>query len=108
MYDNIPVALKITWDDGISFMKNEIPIYNALSATTDLNIDSHEILRIYYSGNILDNYIGIAMTLSFVESEVEALEFLHSNHVIHNDIKPANIFLRDTEVFIGGKRLQTQ
>lgn len=46
--------------------------------------------------------------ISFVELKVEVLEFLHSNKVIHNDIKPQNIFLRNSEVFIGGEQFQTQ
>lgn len=66
MYDNVPVALKITWDDGISFIKDEMAIYDKLNATRDSNIESHRVPRIYYySESILgsDRYTGIAMTL---------------------------------------------
>lgn len=63
MYDNVPVALKITWDDGVPFMRDEMAIYNALNAKKDLNIESHRIPRVYYDGTVLGNYTGIAMTL---------------------------------------------
>lgn len=37
--------------------------------------------------------------------KVEILEYLNIKGVVHNDIKPANLFVRGTEVFISGKLL---
>lgn len=146
-YDNKAVACKLVADKR--YMEDEMKIYEALNATENLDMEPHEIPRIYYHGPILGKYHAIAMTLFdgtlldryvkqkekisdfsillifkqavceiFVLSfdwngktiyffQVEALQFLHSNHVLHNDIKPENIFLRDSEVFFGG-RLRTQ
>lgn len=34
---------------------------------------------------------------------IEILEYINSRKVVHNDIKPDNMFLRGSDVFIGGK-----
>lgn len=35
---------------------------------------------------------------------MEALQYIHQMNVVHNDIKPENLFLRGTDVFISGKQ----
>lgn len=147
MYNNVPVAVKITVDSGS--MENEMAVYNALNAN-DPATESNRIPRIYYAGTVLSEFAGIAMSLFqgtlndryltykhqnrhlpnfsilmifkqavrklnfklvyflkqislLMELKVEALEFIHRKKVLHNDIKPGNIFFRNKEVFIGGK-----
>lgn len=41
---------------------------------------------------------------NFLEFKVEILEYISKSFIVHNDIKPANIFLRGAEVFISGTR----
>lgn len=35
--------------------------------------------------------------------QIEGLKYLNSKHVLHNDIKPQNLFFRGHKVFISGK-----
>lgn len=35
--------------------------------------------------------------------QVEGLKYLNSKHVVHNDIKPENLFMRGNKLFISGK-----
>lgn len=34
---------------------------------------------------------------------MEILKYLNEKRVVHNDIKPANLFLRGAEIFVSGK-----
>lgn len=43
-------------------MKQEIKVLNALNAI-DENIEKHDIPRVYYQGEILDQYLAIALSL---------------------------------------------
>lgn len=38
-----------------------------------------------------------------MNSKVEELKYLNRQKILHNDIKPQNIFLRGTKIFINGK-----
>lgn len=58
---NVEIAVKITIDH--SCYDQEIRIYEALNATTDMTIEQHGIPRIYYNGAFLQKYRVIAMTL---------------------------------------------
>lgn len=45
--------------------------------------------------------------LSIFKQAVKGLKYLNYMDVVHNDLKPQNIFLRDSNVFIGGKYIKT-
>ncbi|XP_031636953.1 uncharacterized protein LOC116349589 [Contarinia nasturtii] len=119
---NIQIAIKITMDQGC--YDREIEIYKALNATSDPNIEQYGIPRIYYHGSLLEKYRVIAMTLFdgtledlykkkgnispdlsvliIFKQAVKILAHIHNvGEILHNDIKPANIFLKDLKVFIG-------
>lgn len=49
---------------------------------------------------LMNNYFTI-----FYENQVKILEYLHEREVLHNDIKPDNMFLLGSKVFIGGKKI---
>ncbi|XP_031624043.1 casein kinase I-like [Contarinia nasturtii] len=118
---NTNIAIKIFWNEEL--LNEEIKIYHALNATEDLNIESRGIPKVYYYGPFLEKYHAIAITLFdgtlrdrfklqnghlsdfsillIFKQAVQTLEFIQSMQVVHNDIKPENIFLRDSNVFIG-------
>lgn len=54
--------------------------------------------------NMCDEYLLILLV--FIDLfQVKGLEYLSTKNVVHNDIKPHNLFYRKKNVFIGGKFL---
>lgn len=122
--NNQTVAVKIAWDEEA--IHDEIKIYRALGALENPRIEAEGIPRVFFHGLVLEKYHCIAMTLFdgtlkdcydqqnkhfepmsvllIFKRLIEVLRFIHRKNVIHNDIKPQNIFFRGTEFFFGGKK----
>ncbi|XP_031639386.1 casein kinase I-like [Contarinia nasturtii] len=120
--DKHDVAIKIFWDKRS--MDEEVIVYQALNAMDDPQIEDRKIPRVYYYGQFLVDYFAIAMTLFdgslsdfygkrhkthisdndilyiFLQT-VKGLDYLKSRNVVHNDIKPQNLFYRGRNIFIG-------
>lgn len=60
-YNNVSVACKLV--DDKKYLDDEMKIFKALKATENLDMEPHEVPKIYYHGKMLDKYHGIAMTL---------------------------------------------
>lgn len=48
---------------------------------------------------------NINLPIIIYRIQVKCLEYLSTKNVLHNDIKPHNLFYRNRDVFIGGKFL---
>ncbi|XP_031631368.1 uncharacterized protein LOC116345816 [Contarinia nasturtii] len=127
LFDGVEVAVKFfTRREN---MDNEVSSYKALNAIDNEDIEKYGIPRIYYVGKMFGTSPVIVMTL-FDESlfrrwkkqnmyirtysnlqvflqSVKALQYMRSKRVLHNDIKPQNIFLRGNNVFVGDFDLAT-
>ncbi|XP_031638147.1 casein kinase I-like [Contarinia nasturtii] len=106
-------------------MNKEMKIYKVLNAD-DPKIEDNQIPRVYFNGKIFGKHYAIALSLFegtlgdyyaednpkksrlsdvdilyvFLQA-VKGLKYLSSKNVVHNDIKPNNLFYRGREVFVG-------
>ncbi|XP_031639238.1 probable casein kinase I homolog ECU03_0910, partial [Contarinia nasturtii] len=121
IYDGEVVAIKFFIDESI--MRREQSVYLALNATRNPKIEEKGIPNLYANGEMFrcDPYIAMTLfeeslhsrwefqnktfeiysTLYVFLQSVRTLSYIHNKGVVHNDIKPQNIFLRKNEVFIG-------
>lgn len=61
MYDGTSVAIKVVWNERK--MAREVAVLTRLKAIEKSDIEKHGIPRVYYYGEMLDKYDGIAMSL---------------------------------------------
>ncbi|XP_031631549.1 probable casein kinase I homolog ECU11_1980 [Contarinia nasturtii] len=114
---HIDVAVKICMYNDL--IKNELAVYRALNAVGNPKIEEKGIPNVYeigklfgynpfiaitrFDGNVQDRlkngFTMFGIVYVFLHS-VKALSYIHSKGVIHNDIKPENIFIRGNAVFI--------
>lgn len=103
----------------------EFKIYAILNAVNNPSVVSYGIPAVLYRGISPDGYHMLGITLLgqslqkmfnlkygilepitillIFQKLIRTLKYIHGCGVVHNDIKPDNILLHDTELFIIGK-----
>ncbi|XP_031637196.1 tyrosine-protein kinase Lyn-like [Contarinia nasturtii] len=126
--DKTDVAVKMFWNNYS--IDKEMVVYAALNAVDDHEIEDHKIPRIYYHGKLNGGCYAIAMSLFdgtlfdyyndtpngdllnvdilyVLMQLVKGLQYLSTKNVVHNDIKPQNLFYRGRDAFISDFNLAT-
>jgi PAS domain S-box-containing protein len=107
---NIPEETKARFNDIIESVKAEFSIIKSLHHRNiigvydfgyDKNLDKYYYTMDYLQGMDLRDYVTLNPRSSFFPNIVyqilDGLNYLHSNNIIHFDIKPENIFIINKE-----------
>jgi predicted ATPase/signal transduction histidine kinase len=115
--DNQPVIIKALKDaypsvEAIARLKHEYSIVRDLhnnNIVKSLNLETHDkrlVIVFEDCGGIsLKQYLestkpSVILTLEIAIAITQALIYIHSNNIIHKDIKPANIIINPTSGFV--------
>lgn len=118
-YKHIQINSKNYYEDCQNSLR-ELIFYNCLNHPNIMKTIKSQIVmqhgtfkriihQMNYIDKCLDKYIcsDLNDVKRIMSSIIKGLNYLHTNHIVHGDIKPANILLSDTNVWITDFTLST-
>lgn len=102
--NGIDIAIKRAKnDEAFEGLKRESQILSSLDSTRipkfiGLNEEEKEIYIEFVNGQVLNTFQNNTYDnkIKILTGIAQTLKYLHSNNVVHNDVKPANLILIDT------------